>query len=248
MFRTRPQKGNTQEKRASEGQKGAPVSREFDDVYFSADDGLAESRHVFLAGNHLPRSWKDKDYFTIAETGFGTGLNFLVAWERFEETTEPHQKLHFISIEKYPLDAEEILLHLQPWKNVFGNKLKQLVEVYPFVTPGFHRIIVSDRVMLTLIFEDVNKALPQINAEVDAWFLDGFKPSTNPDMWSEQVFEHVARLSKPGTRLSTFTAAGAVRRGLQSAGFTVEKTNGYGRKRDMTIGVYAPESARGEEE
>ena len=243
MFGTRLTGSNSQEKRARIERKGAPVSSQFDDVYFSVDDGLAESEYVFLDGNHLPRDWQNRDYFTIAETGFGTGLNFLVAWKRFEETTQPHQKLHFISIEKYPLDVEEIELHLQPWKEVFEGHLKQLLAVYPFVTPGFHRVMVNERVMLTLIFDDVNDALPQVNAEVDAWFLDGFKPSTNPDMWCETVFEHVARLSKPGTRLSTFTAAGAVRRGLQDVGFAVEKTKGYGRKRDMSIGVFKGDAA-----
>ncbi|MBL4803508.1 MAG: tRNA (5-methylaminomethyl-2-thiouridine)(34)-methyltransferase MnmD [Alphaproteobacteria bacterium] len=246
MFGTRPLDMNSQEKRSPKGRKGAPVSREFDDVYFSIDDGLAESEYVFLDGNGLPRGWRNRDYYTIAETGFGTGLNFLVAWKRFEETATPHQKLHFISIEKFPLDAEEIELHLQPWKEVFEGYLKKLLAVYPFVTPGFHRVMINRRVMLTLVFDDVNVALPQISADVDAWFLDGFKPSTNPEMWTDEVFKNVARLSKPGTRFSTFTAAGAVRRGLNDVGFAVEKTKGYGRKRDMTIGVYNPELVLGE--
>ncbi len=246
MFGTRLLGRNSQEKRARDGQKGAPVSAHFDDVYFSVDDGLAESEYVFLDGNRLPRGWQGRDYFTIAETGFGTGLNFLVAWKRFEETATPDQKLHFISIEKFPLDVEEIELHLQPWKEVFEGYLNKLLKVYPFVTPGFHRVMINKRVMLTLVFDDVNAAMPQISGDVDAWFLDGFKPSTNPDMWSDEVFKNVARLSKPGTRLSTFTAAGGVRRGLSDVGFTVEKTKGYGRKRDMTIGVFKPEEITGE--
>ena len=219
--------------------KGAPKSKEFDDVYFSADDGLAESEYVFLDGNHLPREWQDKDEFVICETGFGTGLNFLAAWARFEDTTQAHQKLHFISFEKFPLDAEEIKLHLQPWNGFFDKKLRVLLAQYPpSLLPGFHRIVLNERVTLTLVFDDVNAALPKLNARVDAWFLDGFKPSTNPDMWSETVFEQMARLSREGARVSTFTAAGAVRRGLQEAGFAVEKVRGFGRKRDMVIGRY----------
>lgn len=220
--------------------KGVPRSKEFNDVYFSADDGLAESEYVFLDGNHLPREWQAKDRFTICETGFGTGLNFLAAWKRFEDTTEPHQKLDFISFEKYPMDREEIGLALNLWAEFFDGRLRQLVQLYPSVLPGFHRVVLNDRVTLTLIFDDVNKAIPLVHACVDVWFLDGFKPSTNPDMWSDTVFKHMARLSHDDTRLATFTAAGAVRRGLQDAGFIVEKTNGYGRKRDMTIGLFKP--------
>lgn len=219
-------------------QKGAPRSHEFDDVYFSADDGLAESEHVFLDGNHLPRAWMGQEHFTICETGFGTGLNFLAAWRRFEETTAPHQKLDFVSFEKFPLDAEEIAVHLQPWAAFFEGYLGRLVDLYPPLVPGFHRISLSNRVTLTLIFDDVNAAIPQVQARVDAWFLDGFKPSTNPDMWSDVVFEHMARLSVPGTRIATFTAAGHVRRGLGSVGFEVSKVAGFGRKRDMTVGQY----------
>ncbi len=218
--------------------KGAPKSKEFDDVYFSADDGLAESEYVFLDGNRLPRKWQQEDHFVICETGFGTGLNFLAAWKRFEETTKPHQRLDFMSFEKYPLDVEEIATHLQPWRSFFKGHLQKLLQLYPPLLPGFHRVVLSERITLTLIFDDVNVALPQLEARVDAWFLDGFKPSTNPEMWSETVFQNMTRLSHEGTRLSTFTAAGQVRRGLESAGFSVEKMQGYGRKRDMIIGRF----------
>lgn len=217
---------------------GAPRSKEFDDVYFSADDGLAESEHVFLDGNRLPRGWQERDRYVICETGFGTGLNFLAAWKRFEDTAGPGQKLDFISFEKYPLDAEEIRLHLHPWAEFFEGYLSRMVQLYPALMPGFHRLALNERVSLTLVFDDVNIALPRLETRVDAWFLDGFKPSSNPDMWSEQVFAHMARLSKPGTRLATFTAAGKVRRGLEAVGFAVEKVPGFGRKRDMTVGIF----------
>ena len=221
---------------------GAPRSDEFDDVYFSADDGLAETEHVFLDGNRLPRKWQEQDRFVICETGFGTGLNFLAAWTRFEETTKPHQKLDFISFEKYPLDAEEIGLHLRPWADHFTGRLSRLLALYPPRLPGFHRLQMNERVTLTLVFDDVQTGLPQLmlpeGVYVDAWFLDGFKPSTNPDMWSETVFTEMARLSDVGARMATFTAAGQVRRGLAEVGFDVEKVDGFGTKRDMTIGRF----------
>lgn len=230
-------------KQVKGARKGAPRSKQFDDVYFSADDGLAESEHVFLDGNRLPRKWQEQDRFVICETGFGTGLNFLAAWKRFEETTKPHQKLDFISFEKFPLDAEEIMLHLMPWAGFFEDYLNRLTSMYPLLAPGFHRVSLNERVTLTLVFDDVNVALPQLQARVDAWFLDGFKPSTNPDMWSDAVFSNMRRLSVQGTRFATFTAAGQVRRGLEGAGFDVEKVAGYGRKRDMSIGRFRGEDS-----
>jgi len=219
--------------------KGAPRSEEFDDIYFSAENGLAETEYVFLDGNSMPRAWRDKERFVIGETGFGTGLSFLAAWKRFEETATPDQRLDFISFEKYPLDGGEIKLHLQPWAELFEGYLSRLVECYPILVPGFHRIVLNERVTLTLISDDVNDAISRVDASVDAWFLDGFKPSTNPDMWSDTVFENVARLSRKGTTCATFTAAGQVRRGLELVGFQIQKVPGYGTKRDMTIGRFA---------
>jgi len=222
---------------------GPPKSREFDDLYFSADDGLAESKFVFLDGNNLPENWRNAERFVICETGFGTGLNFLSAWKLFEETTELHQSLDFISFEKYPLQGEEIGMYLQPWREFFGDRLQQLLAHYPFGIPGFHRVVLNDRVTLTLIIDDVNVAIPKLIADVDAWFLDGFKPAANPDMWSDTVIENMARLSRKGTRLATFTAAGKVRRNLIAAGFSIEKVAGFGRKRDMMIGCFTGDEA-----
>lgn len=201
---------------------------------------------MFLRGNNLPAAWEGRSDFVIAETGFGTGLNFLAVWKLFLEHSQPHQKLHFISFEKYPLDAEEIALPLQPWAKEFDTCLPRLLEVYPALIPGFHHLDLDERVRLTLIFDDVNVALARVDAQVDVWFLDGFKPSTNPDMWSETVFKHMARLSRPGTRFATFTAAGAVRRGLQAAGFNVKKVPGFGSKRDMSVGVFVGENMAGD--
>lgn len=224
---------------SSDNNKGAPRSKHFNDVYFSAVDGLAETNYVFLEKNNLPENWKDKEQFVICETGFGTGLNFLAAWKLWDKTTKPDQRLHFISIEKFPLSADQIKNYLEPWANEFPDHLDQMLNHYPILTPGFHRLN-FENITLTLIFDDANQALPRLNANVDCWFLDGFKPSENPDMWSDTVFQTMANLSQEGTSFATFTAAGFVKRGLREAGFDVKKVKGFGTKRDMLIGNYQP--------
>jgi tRNA 5-methylaminomethyl-2-thiouridine biosynthesis bifunctional protein len=216
----------------------SPRSAQFDDIYFAVEDGWAESQHVFIYGNNLPAAWENKTHFVIAETGFGTGLNFLAAWKRFEETAAPHQKLHFISFEKYPLAKEDIHRYLSAWKDQMGMYLDRLLELYPLRVSGWHPISLSSRVTLTLIFDDVLRAMPELNSPVDCWFLDGHDPAKNPDMWSETVFQAMAKNSHTGTSFATFTAAGFVRRGLAACGFDVKKTKGFGRKRDMTVGVF----------
>ncbi|MCD8566405.1 MAG: tRNA (5-methylaminomethyl-2-thiouridine)(34)-methyltransferase MnmD [Alphaproteobacteria bacterium] len=217
-----------------------PRSEIFDDIYFSPADGLAETAHVFLQGNNLPDAWAGKSRFVIGETGFGTGLNFFSAWKLFEETAKPGQALDFISVEKFPLKATQIAEYLAHWSGFFEGRLEKFCEIYPLTIPGFHRLQLTPSVTLTLVFDDANAALPRVEAAVDCWFLDGFKPSSNPDMWSEKVFSEMARLSKPGTSLATFTSAGFVRRGLEAVGFNVEKVRGFGTKREMTKGVFGP--------
>lgn len=217
-----------------------PRSEIFDDVYFSAEDGLAETRHVFLKGNNLPQAWVDKDQFVIAETGFGTGLNFVAAWALFMQTSAPGQKLHFVSFEKYPLDRQVVydsLIQALSSEDKYAPYIQSLIEHYPICTPGYHRIVLDSRVTLTLILDDVNQAMRVLDSPVDCWFLDGFKPSSNPEMWTDTVFQNMARLSRSGSTFSTFTAAGFVRRGLQNTGFTVHKVPGFGRKREMLTGV-----------
>lgn len=211
-------------------------SKQFDDVYFSAENGLAETQHVFLNGNDLPGAWADQKDFVIVETGFGTGLNFFAVWDLFDRTALPNQRLHYISFEKYPLPFSQIRTALTQWDSPLSQYFTQLEPVYPLLTPGIHRIVLNPRLILSLIFDDVNSALPEYSASVDCWFLDGFKPSANPAMWSDTVFQEMARLSRSGTTFATFTAAGFVRRGLQKAGFDVQKVPGFGTKREMLIG------------
>lgn len=214
------------------------ISEEYDDIYFSKEDGLSETRHVFLAGNNLPAAWQGAPRFCICETGFGTGLNILAAWKLFDDTTHEGQRLDFISIEKFPLSTLQIKEALEPWRPELGDYLDRMLAVYPMRVRGFHRVDLAPNVSLTLVFDDVRRALPEIEACVDAWFLDGFAPAKNPDMWESVLYEQMARLSARGASFASFTAAGDVRRGLAANGFSVEKQKGYGRKRDMIAGRY----------
>ncbi len=215
-------------------------SEQFDDIYFSAQDGLAETRHVFLEGNDLFSRFaavSPGQRFTVFETGFGTGLNFLSAWTAFEESGA-QGFLDFVSVEKYPLLPGQIFSALGGWSSAFGGRLEALVAQYPMRIPGFHPVQVSDRVRLLLLIGDVGEVLSDFSCPngVDAWFLDGFAPAKNPEMWTPDLFQAMARLSAPDACFATFTAAGEVRRGLEGAGFSVRKVPGYGRKREMLTG------------
>lgn len=216
---------------------GTPVATAFDDVYFSKDNGLEETRHVFLKGIGAPEIWQDQQDFVIAETGFGTGLNFLATWQLFEQTANKDQRLHFISVEGFPL-ARDALRKALDFFPELAEKAGALVSAYPPAVPGFHRLGFDDgRVSLTLLFGPAVEMLDQLTASVDGWYLDGFAPSKNPNMWSDGVLDCVASLSDAGTRLATFTAAGFVRRGLIDRGFAMKKVDGFGYKRDCLVGV-----------
>lgn len=236
--------------------EGTPVSRDFDDVYFSNDNGLEETRYVFLEGNHLSTRFPEhpRRLFVVAESGFGTGLNFLTLWQAFDcfRAAYPEatlQRLHFISFEKFPLTAHDLRLAHQRWPEL-AHWAEQLQTQWPPAIGGCHRLILDDgRVTLDLWLGDINdltdKLDDSMNQKVDAWFLDGFAPAKNPDMWSPHLFSAMARLARPGATLATFTSAGFVRRGLQEAGFTMRKTKGFGRKRDMLVGVMEQDLAIG---
>ena len=220
------------------GDDGAPHSNQFDDVYFDKESGLEETRHVFLKNNHLAERWQalPKNAFVIAETGFGTGLNFLCAWQAFLDNATSDKQLHFVSVEKYPMTKEMLTNALKMWPSMQYFS-QQLIDAYPEVCHGFHRIeLEQGRVQLTLWFGEAEDGFAALDADVDAWFLDGFAPSKNPEMWSDNLFKHIHRLSHQGTTFSTFTAAGIVRRGLKNVGFDVRKVKGFGQKREMSVG------------
>lgn len=209
------------------------------DIYFSAEDGLAETGAVFLSGCRLEDRFAAGGTIVVAELGFGTGLNFLAAWQLFERTAPADARLHFVSLEGFPLSQDDARRALSAFNEV-SDKAGLLTEQWPLPLKGPHRrVFASGRVVLSVFHDTVEAALGQMNFAADAWFLDGFAPSQNSEMWSAEVFGHIARLSKPGTRLGTFTVAGAVRRGLQDAGFAVEKVPGFGRKRERLEGVFS---------
>jgi len=217
-----------------------PYSTAFDDVYFSSDDGLLETEYVFLQGNHLASRWQQlaTDTFTIIETGFGTGLNFLCATRLWLDTAPQEATLHFISVEQFPLTLEDISTALQAWTDL-AFVTAPLLTQYSSLAGGKQTISLFDkRVQLTLLMGDATTELGLIENIADAWFLDGFAPAKNPDMWQAAVFEQMARLSHGATTFATFTSAGVVRRGLISAGFAVSKRTGFGKKREMLTGHY----------
>lgn len=219
--------------------QGMPVASDFDDIYFSDAGGLAETDYVFLAQNGLPQRWQQHTAasFHIIETGFGTGANFLLTWLRFKQFRQQFpdarcQRLYFSSAEKYPLTLTDLqralLLHteLQPL-------CQQLLTQYPLTVPGCHRLVFEQgHVTLDLWFGDVADVLPDMS-KTDAIYLDGFAPSKNPQMWQPSLFAQLAAQSRLGTTVSTFTAAGIVKRGLKEAGFDIKKVKGFGPKRDM---------------
>ncbi|WP_429207005.1 bifunctional tRNA (5-methylaminomethyl-2-thiouridine)(34)-methyltransferase MnmD/FAD-dependent 5-carboxymethylaminomethyl-2-thiouridine(34) oxidoreductase MnmC [Aeromonas veronii] len=224
---------------------GTPVSSDFGDVYFSNDNGLSETRYVFLQQNRLPArfSHHDSDSFVIGETGFGTGLNFLATMQAFLEQAPQSgngSRLHFISFEKYPLTQDDLRKALAAWPEL-GHLSQDLVAQWPLPLSGCHRLhFAGGRIHLDLWFGDIKDMLPQVphRAEglVDAWYLDGFSPAKNPEMWTQELFDGLARFARPDCSIATFTCAGFVRRGLIAAGFAMKKVKGHGSKREMLVG------------
>ncbi|HWT70201.1 MAG TPA: bifunctional tRNA (5-methylaminomethyl-2-thiouridine)(34)-methyltransferase MnmD/FAD-dependent 5-carboxymethylaminomethyl-2-thiouridine(34) oxidoreductase MnmC [Pseudomonas sp.] len=227
---------------------GLPRSRVFDDVYFSNQSGLDETRYVFLEQNTLRERFAALPVggrLVIGETGFGTGLNFLCAWQLFEQHAVSGARLHFVSVEKYPLSPADLqrALALWPELKVFAD---QLLAQYVAIHQGFQRLVLDNgRVTLTLLIGDALEQLPQLDAQIDAWFLDGFAPAKNPDMWTAELFAELARLSAPDATISTFTSTGWVRRLLNAAGFKMKRTPGIGHKWEILRGAFIgwPEEA-----
>lgn len=245
---------------------GHIFAQAFDDVYFLPGQGLAESRFVFLEGCGLPGGWQGKDAYTIGELGFGTGLNFLSTWQAYDADSARSERLTYISIEGFPLQRAQIAAVHEAWPELAPYTAQLLAQYpqaphpelvegcgqtnnyFPFILrqaqdeennhPVFH-LNITENIKLILIFADVAAAFAQWpSIAVNAWFLDGFKPSQNPDMWSENTMHQLAARSLPGTKLATFTAAGMVKRALQAAGFTIIKTPGFQHKRERITAIY----------
>jgi tRNA 5-methylaminomethyl-2-thiouridine biosynthesis bifunctional protein len=218
--------------------KSGPQAVNFDDIYYSAEDGLEETRAVFLQGCGFPEAWAARASYVVAELGFGTGLNALALWQLWARTAPAGAWLHFISVEKHPLRRADAARAFEAWPELKPFS-QRLLKQWPTALKGAHRLVFpEDRFSITLFQDEAEAALSQIEAKVDAWFLDGFAPAKNQSMWSPEVFEQIGLLSAPNARIGTFTVAGAVRRGLESAGFQVDKKPGFGRKRERLEAIY----------
>lgn len=224
---------------------GTPEATAHGDIYYTLGSGLEETRAVFLKGCGLPERWDGRAQFTIGELGFGTGLNFLAAWELWaQHRPSPEAWLHFVSFEGFPLEQEDAARALSNWPELepFAEKL---LERWPHRARGVRRIDwPEDGISLTLHIDDIARALPASRFKADAWFLDGFSPAKNAEMWDASLYPLIAERSAMGATIGTYTVAGHVRRGLVDAGFSVSKQPGHGRKRERLEAVYHTERPR----
>lgn len=227
---------------------GQPYSELFDDIYHSSAvvhasnseeiAGEGEFQHVFFKANMLAQRWQGSNDFVIAELGFGSGLNCILTireWLKHCAQCNEKKTLHYIAIEKHPFSAASIaeLISRYPELKVFCD---ELLEHYPPAIEAMHsRSLFNNRVRVHFRFMDVCEALENDSLHADAWFLDGFSPAKNPDMWSHRVFALLAKNSRDGATCSTYTCAGLVRRNLQKAGFVVKKETGFANKREMLV-------------
>jgi len=217
---------------------GHPYSGRCGDVYASRDGALGQARHVFLGGNDLPARWARRGQFVVLETGFGLGTNFLAAWQAWRDDPARPRRLQFVSVERHPLAAADLIgaapAELQPLA-------VQLAGQWPLPLPGLHRLAFEDdAVVLTLALGDAAALVPQLALGADAFFLDGFAPDRNPDMWSPPLIKAVARLARPGATLATWCTARGVRDALAASGFVVERRPGFGHKREMLAARFEP--------
>ncbi len=232
-----------------------PISKQFGDVYFSKDNGLLETRHVFLNGNDLSErlaNLKDFEYFSVGETGFGTGLNILALWQLWQEVRPNNQShLHAISVEKFPLSKADLIRALNVWDEL-KPLAEQLIEQYPLPIAGCHRLTFpKERFSIDLWLGDAQEIFPSMakTKTVNAWFLDGFAPSCNPDMWEQNVLNNIVHLSGYGTTFASFSVAGILKRGLKAHGIDISRPRGFGHKREMLKAVWKlPESDQGSTE
>lgn len=217
--------------------EGVPVSLAFNDIYYAGSAPLVQAREVFLAGNDLPRRWQGRDQFTVLESGFGPGHNFLALWDAWRKDPRRCRRLHVVSIEAHPFRRDDLLALSERLDVSVQPLAHQLVQAWPALTPGIHRLEFENGAMtLTLAFGSITRVARQLELGFDACFLDGFSPRVNPEMWSPEVFRQLARMANRDATLATWCSAGQVRRDLQAAGFLVERKAGFGSKRHRITG------------
>ena len=221
---------------------GTPRSPAYGDVYHARAGAWAQAEHVFLRGNGLPQRWQGRRRFTVLETGFGLGNNFLATWQAWRDSPQRPERLDFISIEKHPLRRDDLArAHRGRHAPCVQPLADALLGAWPPLTPDIHTLLFDGgRVRLLLAFADIAAAVPELVASVDAYFLDGFAPARNPQMWDTRVLSRLARLAAPEATVATWSVARDVRDGLAAAGFIVERAAGFGGKRDMTVGHFSP--------
>jgi tRNA 5-methylaminomethyl-2-thiouridine biosynthesis bifunctional protein len=223
---------------------GTPWSADYGDVYHAAAGGPGQAEHVFLRGNGLPERWAKAERFVILETGFGTGLNFLATWAAWRAAPRKPARLHYLAAEKHPFGVDDLARLHARWP-AFADLAAELRAAWPSLVPGYHRLeLGAGQIVLTLLFGDAATTLARLSARVDAFYLDGFAPPRNPEMWTPELCARLARLAAPEATLATWSVAGAVRAALSEAGFSIEKRPGFGPKRDMLVGRYAPPAYR----
>jgi len=214
-----------------------PYSRAFDDHFYCQTDGRLECGHVFLSGNGLPDRWREwEGGFRIGELGFGTGLNLCETWRQWKEVRNSRSRLHFVSFELYPMTADEIGRALPRWPQVDAER-KALTSLWPAEPRGRVDIELDDQTQLTVVCGEALAGIAGSEAIFDAWFLDGFAPARNPDMWSLEIMQALFAKTSPGGTFATYAAAGFVRRNLIAAGFDLERRKGFAGKREMLCGT-----------
>ena len=220
-------------------ESGRPYSLRFGDHYYSSSGGLEECRHVFINGNHLQQRWQSTVFesgaeFTIAELGFGSGLNFLETWRQWKEARAAGQRLNYVAFELLPMGADDMRRAISAWPEL-KNSGEAMLDCMGRGYDGLP-IRLDSQTSLTIIPGNCCLTLPQWFGVADAWYLDGFSPAKNPDMWSTETMEQVFQHCAPDGTFSTYTSAGWVRENLQKAGFIVQRQPGFGQKKHMSTG------------
>ena len=222
---------------------GTPFSPRYGDVYHSASGALAQAEQVFLHGNDLPGRWRAARVFTVMETGFGIGVNFLATWSAWRNDPARCERLHFVSVEKHPFARDDLrtVLDAVTANTPLATLAAALVDAWPLLVPGTQRIeFDGGRVTLTLAFGDAADLLPKLWLRADAFYLDGFAPARNPELWAPGVFKALARIAGDHATFATWSSAGDVKRALEQSGFEYTKVHGFGSKRAMLVGRFAP--------